>query len=305
MAMSELDDIPAVPAGKVGWPWQSCAERESKASDERNPWPRITIVTPSFNQGTFLEQTLRSVLLQGYPNLEYLVLDGGSSDDSVGILNRYGRHLAYWHSRSDAGQADAIATGFERATGEIYGYVNSDDILLPGALKHVARKFMRFRKTGVVYGNRLVVDEDGKVIGRHFWPYFLSRYHWACGQPLAQESCFWRKDAYWDVGGIDRSKFFVLDYDLFYRMWMKTRFLKTRAFLGCIRVHGDTKRARHDDIRLQEMALARSRYALREPGYFRVRVMNLLDRAQVSFDTLAERVFGSNAPCTDARGERE
>src|SRR4051812_44065291 len=103
--------------------------------------PRVTVVTPSFNQGRFLEATLRSVLNQQYPDLEYIVLDGGSTDGSVDILRRYAAQLAYWHTRKDAGQADAIATGFEMATGEVLCWVNSDDILLPGALHRVGAFF--------------------------------------------------------------------------------------------------------------------------------------------------------------------
>jgi len=299
--MPEFRDLLPAPAGKAGWPWERRGESDARAAGNEIQWPKITIVTPSFNQGRYLEQTLRSVLLQGYPNLEYVVLDGGSSDNSVEILERYAPHLAYWHSEPDAGQADAVASGFERATGEILGYVNSDDMLLPGALRHVARMFLRSPKTGVVYGNRLVIDEGGAVIGRHIWPYFVTRYHWARGQPVAQESTFWRKDVYRRVGGIDRTKFFVLDYDLFYRMWTATRFRKTREYLGCIRVHDETKTSRHDDVRLQEMAMAKSRYALREPGYLRVRIMNRVDHIQTLLDTALEAVRGHALPDIDVR----
>ena len=103
--------------------------------------PRITIVTPSFNQGQYLEQTLRSVLDQGYPNLEYIVVDGGSTDDSVDILNRYADRLAWWVSEKDAGQSDAINKGFARASGDVYGYINSDDFLYPGALEAVGKAY--------------------------------------------------------------------------------------------------------------------------------------------------------------------
>ena len=103
--------------------------------------PRITLVTPSFNQGQYLEQTLRSVLDQGYPNLEYIVVDGGSTDDSVEITKRYADRLAWWVSEKDAGQSDALDKGFARATGEVFGYINSDDVLYPGALDAVAKAY--------------------------------------------------------------------------------------------------------------------------------------------------------------------
>lgn len=291
-AKAAVTELPPPPPGSGGWPWARRLEPGIQPADPRDRWPRISIVTPSFNQGRFLEQALRSVLLQEYPNLEYIVMDGGSSDNSLDILERYGSHLAYWQSRADAGQADAIGSGFARATGEIHGYLNSDDILLPGALRHVARMFLRRPATGVVYGNRLVIDNEGKVIGRHIWPYYLSRYHWARGQPLAQECCFWREAVYRRVGGIDRKKVFIMDYDLFYRMWMVTRYRKTRAYLGAFRVHSESKTATQEGVRQREMAAAMAQYALREPGYFRTRLMNRSDRMQVLFDHVAERVFG-------------
>src|ERR1051325_5944309 len=103
--------------------------------------PKISIVTPSFNQGIYLEETIRSVLDQNYPNLEYIVIDGGSTDDTVEIIQRHQRHLAYWVSEKDSGAADAIAKGFRRSTGSILAYLNSDDTYLPGALHTVARVF--------------------------------------------------------------------------------------------------------------------------------------------------------------------
>ncbi len=299
MSPARAVDLPAALSCGKGWPWEPPGESGSRSADAPIEWPKITVVTPSFNQGRYLEATLRSVLLQDYPNLEYIVMDGGSDDNSVEVLERYGSHLAHWQSGPDSGQADAIASGFARATGEICGYLNSDDILLPGALRHLARTFLRRPRVGVVYGNRLVIDENGAVIGRHVWPRFLSRYHWAKGQPLAQECCFWRNEVYRRVGGIDRSKFFIMDYDLFYRMWKATRFRKTRAYLGALRVHGESKSALYVDVWRRELAAAKAHYGLREPGYFRVRVMNRLDRIQAVFDALAERACGSKLPRID------
>lgn len=246
--------------------------------------PRITVVTPSFNQGEFVEATLRSVLDQNYPRLEYIVIDGGSTDGSVEIIERYAPRLAYWHSRKDAGQADAIATGFEMATGEIFCWLNSDDILLPNALHTVGDFFRRHPRVDVLYGNRIVIDREGREIGRHVWPWLLTQSHWALGQPLAQECCFWRRAIYDRAGGIDRSKFFIMDYDLFYRMWKLARFRKTSAFLGCFRQHEQTKNARHQDIRLREMSQAMKHYGIREPGPLLRRLINRFDGWQVVFE---------------------
>lgn len=123
-----LFDLPAPPPGRTGWPWTETAPAT------RADWPRVTIVTPSYNQAEFLEETLRSVLLQGYPNLEYIVIDGGSTDGSRAILEKYSPWLDYWVSEPDRGQSDAINKGLARATGEWVNWLNSDDCLLPGAL---------------------------------------------------------------------------------------------------------------------------------------------------------------------------
>lgn len=246
--------------------------------------PRITVVTPSFNQGEFIEATLRSVLDQDYPNLEYLVLDGGSTDGSAKIIERYGPQLAYWHSSKDGGQADAIATGFEMATGEILCWLNSDDVLLPGSLHTVGDFFRRHPHADVLYGNRMVIDRHGQEIGRHTWPWLLTRFHWALGQPLAQECCFWRRRIYDRAGGIDRSKFFIMDYDLFYRMSRLTRFCKSAAYLGCIRQHDATKNSQHQDIRIRELAEAVAHYGIPQPGPLTRRLMNRLDGLQIALE---------------------
>src|SRR5205085_2928876 len=143
--------------------------------------------TPSYNQGAFLEETLRSVLDQGYPALEYIVMDGASTDESPQIIRRYADRLAHWQSQPDAGQADAIAAGFARATGDIMCWVNSDDVLLPGALARVGAFFRDHPRAQFLYGNRLVIDAASREIGRHHWPWLITHAHWALGQPVAQE----------------------------------------------------------------------------------------------------------------------
>ena len=148
-----LADLPPPPPGKTGWPWT----QESKPLAARRPdgseWPRISIVTPSYNQGPYLEETLRSVLLQGYPNLEYHVLDGGSKDESVEILRKYEPWLSSWVSRRDKGQSDAINQGFRLCTGEIFTWVCSDDLLAEDALGAVATAFAGPSRPDVVVGS--------------------------------------------------------------------------------------------------------------------------------------------------------
>lgn len=131
-------DFPTSPADKSGWPWTEESPSFDPVMTDGKPWPKISIVTPSFNQGKFLEETIRSVLLQNYPNLEYIIIDGGSADNSIDIIKKYEPWLDYWVSEKDNGQAHAINKGLERCAGEIFNWINSDDYLTSGALKIVA-----------------------------------------------------------------------------------------------------------------------------------------------------------------------
>ena len=138
MKLKEI--IPLSPIDKTGWPWNE--ETDPSVYDSSIQWPRITIVTPTYNQGQFIEETIRSILLQNYPNLEYIIMDGGSTDDTVEIIKKYEPWISYWVSEKDKGQSDAINKGSARATGEIFNWINSDDCLTKGALKLVAGRFL-------------------------------------------------------------------------------------------------------------------------------------------------------------------
>jgi glycosyltransferase involved in cell wall biosynthesis len=140
MTEAHLNLLPDPPKGRAGWPWtEAPAPVLVPAPPGTGPWPKISIVTPSFNQGQFLEETIRSVLLQNYPNLEYIVIDGGSSDGSLEILEKYAPWLTYWVSEPDSGQSEAINKGIDRCSGEIFNWLCSDDFLDPDALFTVAK----------------------------------------------------------------------------------------------------------------------------------------------------------------------
>src|SRR5689334_12386427 len=124
MAVYKLADLPAAPAGRTGWPWTEQCPALPDTLPEGKRWPRISIVTPSFNQAAFIEQTIRSVLLQSYPAIDYIIIDGGSSDGSVAIIEKYKKYLSYWVSERDRGQSHAINKGFEAAKGDIICWLN-------------------------------------------------------------------------------------------------------------------------------------------------------------------------------------
>lgn len=238
--------------------------------------PRISIITPSFNQGQYLEQTIRSVLFQNYPNLDYIVIDGGSRDDSATIISKYSSHLSYWVSEKDSGQADALCKGFSKATGQILGWVNSDDILLPHTLHIVGSYFAKNPEVGVVYGNRIYIDQDGNETGRQYPPSFIPAACWGQGQRVCQEAVFWRREIYDKVGGINPSWFFIMDFDLFYRMSRVARFAKLRSHLGCMRIHPETKSSKHDEIMWGEFEVAKSSLGIKINSKFIARSAQVL-----------------------------
>jgi len=173
MSAPTLQELPPPPTDKTGWPWTEEAAplpetRLDPSASLRTgglSWPRISIVTPSYNQGQFIEETIRSVLLQGYPNLEYFVIDGGSTDGTLEIIHKYEPWLTYWVSEPDEGQSDAINRGFARATGEILAWLNSDDTYLPGALHQAAETMAAYPSAAVVYGQSRFCDEQGRYVG--------------------------------------------------------------------------------------------------------------------------------------------
>lgn len=184
--------------------------------------PTISIVTPSYNQAEFLERTIRSVLDQDYPALEYRVLDGASTDGSVDIIRRYEDRLASWVSEKDEGQADAIARGFAQSTGEIQAWLNSDDAYLPGTLHAVGEYFAAHPEVDFMYGDLLFIDPADRPLVVDVLP----RYEWedlrrVCMIP--QPASFWRRRAAERVGGIDPRYQFTMDYDFFLRFGEASR----------------------------------------------------------------------------------
>jgi glycosyltransferase involved in cell wall biosynthesis len=203
--------------------------------------PTIAITTPNLNQGFTLERTIQSVLSQGYPDLEYTIQDGGSNDDSLSVIQRYENSLKRWASERDQGQADAIVRGFEGTSGEIMAYLNSDDILLPGALEFVGRFFAEHPDVDVVYGDRVLIDDHDLEINRWYLPaHDDAAIVWA--DYIPQETMFWRRRAWETVGGIDRSFHFAMDWDLILRFRRAgMRFVHLPRLLGAFRISDNQK----------------------------------------------------------------
>lgn len=202
------------------------------------PAPTISIVTPSFQQGHFLERTLYSVFRQEYPALEYVVQDGGSSDETVDILRRFEPLLTLWRSEPDGGQGDAINRGFRETTGEIMAWLNADDLLLPGALAYVARYFAAHPEVDVVYGNRIMIDERDGQIGTWVMPAHDDR-ALTYADYVPQETLFWRRRI-WDAAGgsVDTRFAYALDWDLLLRFQAAgAKTVRLPRYLGAFRVH--------------------------------------------------------------------
>lgn len=207
--------------------------------------PTISIVTPSYNQAAFLERTILSVLQQGYPNLEYIVIDGGSTDKSVDIIRRYAAQLDFWESVQDRGQSHAINKGMARARGEILAWLNSDDVLEPGALMTVARTVQEHPQAGVFVGAGRKVDVTGRQV-YYKEPRDLTfdgLCQWMNGNNFMQPSCFFRR-AMWDAcGPLDENIHIALDVDLWLRMVKRTTFHKVEALLSTATYHPAAKTA--------------------------------------------------------------
>jgi glycosyltransferase involved in cell wall biosynthesis len=201
----------------------------------------ISIVTCSFEQGRYLDATIRSVLDQHYPSTEYIIIDGGSTDASVEVIRRYAPRLAHWVSEPDKGQTDALIKGFDRATGEIQGWLCSDDLLLPGSLARVAAFFEAHPQVDAAYGDSLWIDDAGNYLRpkkeSDFNRFVLMFDH----NYISQPSMFWRRSLYERVGGLDRRFNLAMDNDLWERFSRHTKIGHIDAYLSCMRYYPEQK----------------------------------------------------------------
>jgi glycosyltransferase involved in cell wall biosynthesis len=206
-------------------------------------FPKISIVTPSYNQGRFIETTIQSVLSQNYPNLEYFVMDGGSTDETVKILKRYESRFTFWTSEKDGGQSHAINKGFARSTGDILAWINADDIYLKDSFAYAARFFREHPRTMMLYGGWQVVDEGGRVIESRKARKFDLREAFFEDSLIGQPAVFFRKEFFQKIGWLDEALQYVMDYDLWLRGAMKVEMRRTPRALAAFRRHQSQKTA--------------------------------------------------------------
>lgn len=229
-----LQAVPGIKSEKKGWPWNK--QTNPEIYDININWPKLSIVTPSYNQGEFLEETIRSVLLQNYPNLEFIIIDGGSTDNSLQILEKYSQYVSYWHSEKDKGQGHAINLGFSLASGDYFGWINSDDFYNKNAFYFLGKEILNSKKE-FYYGDAITVNEDRSL--EEYWKANLvfDRYL-RFGGLIASHSAFWSRAIHqpiWEKMNCN------VDGELWIRMVKKKSRKHIPYPLGSYRIQQDAK----------------------------------------------------------------
>jgi len=222
--------------------------------------PKISIVIPSYNQGRFLEKSILSVINQRYPNTELIVVDGASNDNSIEILQSYDSYISYWVSEPDQGQSDALNKGFSKASGDILGWLNSDDLYLPGAFFKVAKEFKRHKDALVVYGDYVEIDEND-IVSKYVYSLDFNLRHFIYeGFHLNAQAMFWRQSIFRKFGEFDVNLHRTMDYDMILRFGLiagEQGFLRVNTPLACFRRHNEQKTRGMDEVVVREHACIR------------------------------------------------
>ncbi len=232
--------------------------------------PKISIITPALNQYKFIERTIKSVLSQNYPNLEYIIIDGGSTDGTIDILKKYQKKLQ-WYSQKDKGQTDALNRGLRLSTGQFITYLNSDDIYLPDALSKVAQHFIKHPESVWLTGKCRIINETGNyirsltTIWKNFWLknlqshknrlFFLSILNY-----ISQPATFWSREAFNKIGKFDENLRYTMDYDYWFRLMGLSNFYFMDDYLAAFRIHKESKGVKYTNEQFSEGYQVATRY---------------------------------------------
>jgi len=259
MSRIRLDVLPTPPSGKTDWPWTGQSEPLPDTTPDGQLWPKISIVTPSYNQGRFIEECIRSVLLQGYPNLEYIIIDGGSTDETIDVIKKYEPWLAYWESEPDRGQSHAINKGLLKSMGRFFNWHNSDDVLTPNSLATMASAMTKYPQAGYVHGYRVLIDyksviqpgnEPAKSDKVSFLPELTSAI--SILKSGYQPGCLMDRQLAVEVGMVDENLHYIMDIDILLRIALVRRPIYISFPAVYIRVHPDTKSLEWSSRRAKE-----------------------------------------------------
>lgn len=244
MRCPRIRELPPPPEGKTGWPWTEDARQLADAMPDGSNWPTISVVTPSLNQGQFIEKTIRSMLLQGYPHIEYIIMDGGSSDGSIEIIKKYEKWLTHWYTGPDRGQSHAINKGFRMANGNILAWLNSDDHYCQEAFFHISTAAQKFEDYSAIVGACRQVDHVYKrtsmILPQSLSLEAITPWYFAENQ-IAQPSCFMMSWAVKKAGQLREDLHYVFDYEYWLRLLAIAPFLKLEKCLSEISVHPGIK----------------------------------------------------------------
>ena len=241
MRCPSLFELPQTDNGKTGWPWTEETSSEEKYPSGDLVWPLVSIVTPSFNQAQYLEETIRSVLLQGYPNLEYMIIDGGSSDGSVDIIKKYEPWLTYWVSEPDQGQSHAINKGFGKATGEILAWLNSDDTYEPGTIHQAVKTLKGQQGVVLTYGDCNYINANSEKVNQWKTRSCSQEDLILLGSLVPQPTAFFYRWAVEKVGGINQNLHYIMDYELWVRLGYAGAYFYAPSIRANFRLHSNSK----------------------------------------------------------------
>jgi glycosyltransferase involved in cell wall biosynthesis len=292
--VASLKELPPPPPGCEGWPWTQQSDPVPSKPPGGGDWPSISIVMPSLNQAEYLEEAIRSVLLQRYPNLEFVIRDGGSTDGSVEIIRKYERWISHWVSQPDGGQSAALNAGFDETSGEVFNWLCSDDTFAPNTLASVGREFAADVGLDVLLGwgvVEFVNDPDRNRIAKPQWDRVRDM---PFRNTVPQQSCFFRRMAVARQPLLDQALEYYMDYDLWCHLLAEGRTWRLiPQVLGTFRMYGDNKTSHPTPRRLDELEIVHRRYrrewipltmwyrrimypvdvwASRRPGRYRMRI---------------------------------